>query len=438
MSSSESFLRQSGRLAVLLTAICWPALAQGSSAPTEALLPEWLDLGVEARSRIEFRSNIGYESDRDDTINWTRLRLNVGVAPTSWLRLRFQGQDARVGGVAPWRNPTNVDKFDVREAYVSLGKSDQTQLHVGRQELAYGDDRLIGRRNWHNVDPAWDAARLVLQRGDYRFDLFSMAFVEVEDDHFDPLIEGNRVHGFYGQIGSWIPGAQVEPYALYASRPRVDGVQDRGPDSGAYTAGFRIAGEAADWIEYDFELTGQRGHARGTELRGWASAESLSFGSNDWPLRTRLSMVHDFASGDDSREGGRQSTFDPLHHARHKHLGMVDAVGRRNIQALTLGWDGQVHSRLRLRVNHLDFWLASRFDGLYGINGSEAVAAPVSGAASAKIGSEWDVILRFATPLDGLSVEGGPGLFYPGGFLERQVGEFAKTKMIYLNLEYQL
>ena len=45
---------------------------------------------------------------------------------------------------------------------------------------------------------------------------------------------------------------------------------------------------------------------------------------------------------------------------------------------------------------------------------------------------------RFATPHDGLSVEGGPGLFYPGGFLERQVGEFAKTKMIYLNLEYQL
>jgi hypothetical protein len=92
MSSSESFLRQSGRLAVLLTAICWPALAQGSSAPTEALLPEWLDLGVEARSRIEFRSNIGYESDRDDTINWTRLRLNVGVAPTSWLRTRRAGR----------------------------------------------------------------------------------------------------------------------------------------------------------------------------------------------------------------------------------------------------------------------------------------------------------------------------------------------------------
>src|SRR5690606_29409346 len=136
--------------------------------------------------------------------------------------------------------------------------------------------------------PAWDAARLVLRRGDYRFDVFSMAFVEVEEDHFDRLIQGNRLHGFYGQIGSWIPGGQVEPYAFYASQPRVNGVQDRGRDSGAYTAGVRVAGNASEWIAYDFEFTGQRGHARGTQLRGWASAESLTFGSNDWPLRSRL------------------------------------------------------------------------------------------------------------------------------------------------------
>ena len=138
------------------------------------------------------------------------------------------------------------------------------------------------------------------------------------------------------------------------------------------------------------------------------------------------------------QDAKRQSTFDPLHHARHKHLGMVDAVGRRNIHALTIGWEGFLHPRWRLRVRRLDFWLASRFDGWYGINGREAVASPVSGAASGKIGSEWDVILRFATPIEGLSVEGGPGLFYPGGFLETQVGESAKTKMVYLSLEYQL
>jgi hypothetical protein len=117
---------------------------------------------------------------------------------------------------------------------------------------------------------------------------------------------------------------------------------------------------------------------------------------------------------------------------------MVDVVGRSNINALTLGWEGYLHPRWRLRVSHFDFWLASRYDGLYGINGREAVAAPADGAASSKIGSEWDLLLRFSTPIEGLSVEGGPGLFYPGGFLETQAGEFSKTKLVYLSLEFQL
>lgn len=437
MSFSENIFRRGICIAALLTAICWPATGQ-SVPPPNSHAPEWLKLGVEARSRTEFRSNIGYQSDRDDTINWTRLRLNVDVTPKSWLHFRFQGQDSRVSGVAPWRKRTNVDYFDVREAYVTLGRSDQSHLVVGRQELSYGDDRLIGRRNWQNIDPSWDVARLVLQRGNYRFDLLSMAFVEVEEKRFDRPIQGNRMHGFYGQIGSWIPEAQVEPYFLYASQPRFNGVQDRGPDSGAYTAGVRVAGKATYWVHYDFELTGQRGHARETQLRGWASAESVTFGTNDWLLRSRLRVLHDFASGNDSREAGRQSTFDPLHHARHRHLGIADVAGRRNLHALTLGWEAYLHPRWRLRVNHLDFWLASRYDGLYGTNGRESVGAPVGGAASRKVGSEWDVMLRFATPIEGFFVEGGPGLFYPGGFLDKQVGEFTKTKMVYLNLELQL
>ena len=73
-----------------------------------------------------------------------------------------------------------------------------------------------------------------------------------------------------------------------------------------------------------------------------------------------------------------------------------------------------------------------------GDGGRETVAAPAGGAASNKIGSEWDLILRFATPIEGLSIEGGPGLFNPGGFLKTQVGEFSKTKVACLSIELQL
>jgi hypothetical protein len=127
-----------------------------------------------------------------------------------------------------------------------------------------------------------------------------------------------------------------------------------------------------------------------------------------------------------------------LHHARHRHLGIVDVVGRRNIHAVTLGYEGFLHPRWRLRVNRLDFWLASRFDGLYGINGSQAVSAPADGSAGRSVGSEWDVILRFSTPIEGLTIEGAGGFFYPDKFLERQAGEYSRTKLFFLNIEMEM
>jgi hypothetical protein len=304
--------------------------------------------------------------------------------------------------------------------------------------LRYGADRLIGRRNWNDVDPGWDAARAVLRHGEDQVDVFSMAFVEAEEDHFDKPVQGPRLHGFYGRIRSWVPRGQVEPYVIYASQPRFNGIQDRGPDSGSYTAGVRFAGTANPWLDYDFELTGQRGHARQVELSGWASAASVRVGNDALPLRSRFLALHDYASGDDGRDAGRQTVFDPLHHARHAHLGIGDVVGRRNISAVTLGWEGYVRPEWRLRVNWLDFWLASRYDGLYGINGRVATAAPAEGAASRSVGSEWDVTLRVPTPLEGFTVEGGTALFYPHQFLKAAEGEFSRTKMVYLSLEFEL
>lgn len=437
MRHFQPFGRFLARLAVGLTLLSVLASAQSDPAPNKPVLPEWLDLGIDLRSRTELRTNFNSRDERDDLVDWTRLRLNVGVAPASWLKFTFQGQDSRLLRRASWRGPSE-NTFDVRQAYISIGRSDQSQVHVGRQELSYGDDRLIGRRNWSNVDPSWDAVRMVLRHGEDQVDIFSMAFVGTNRNGFDRPFRGNRLHGFYGRVASLIEGATIEPYVLYSSQPRVNGRQDGGPDAGAYTTGVRFAGAATPWVGFDLELTGQRGHARELELRGWASAASVKFGNDALPLKSRFHVLHDYASGGDSREDERRSTFDPLHHARHKHLGTVDMVGRQNVSAVTAGWDARLHDRLRVRINHLDFWLASRFDGLYAISGQLAFAAPKSGAASRRVGSEWDFRLTYTPPLNGVTLDGGVGFFVPGKFLKSTVAGESSRKLAYLAIIFRL
>jgi len=89
-------------------------------------------------------------------------------------------------------------------------------------------------------------------------------------------------------------------------------------------------------------------------------------------------------------------------------------------------------------VSHLDFWLASRYDGLYAISGRLEVPAPEEGASSRRVGSEWDVRLDYATPLPWLMLEGGGSLFFPGKFLKSNAAGNSNRKLAYLAITFRL
>jgi hypothetical protein len=117
-------------------------------------LPNWLNIGGELRTRLEGFSGGGFRHDNDDLYLLTRVRLNLGIKPASWLKFQFQGQDAQVF----WKNtspdgPPFEDTFDLRMAYAEFGDSEKKPvgLRVGRQELVFGEQRLIGHVSWLNT-----------------------------------------------------------------------------------------------------------------------------------------------------------------------------------------------------------------------------------------------------------------------------------------------
>lgn len=114
-------------------------------------LPRWLSFSGEIRLRGEGFTGAGSKSDRDDAYLLTRLRLTMKVQPTSWLKFVFQGQDAHVLGeslIAP--APPYQDTMDLRLGYIELGDMEKKKFsfRAGRQELAFGEERLLGNANW--------------------------------------------------------------------------------------------------------------------------------------------------------------------------------------------------------------------------------------------------------------------------------------------------
>src|SRR5262245_33497734 len=157
-------------------------------------LPEWLHLNGEYRSRFEGLGGLGFKPNTDDAFLLGRLRLNMRVSATSWMRFQVQAQDSQ----AMWRNakpdaPPYEDAFDLRQGYVEFGNSDNSAvtLKVGRQELFFGEMRLIGHLNWTNVARTFDATRLTIKHGKYKVDAFASSVVNAREARFDKSSGGN-------------------------------------------------------------------------------------------------------------------------------------------------------------------------------------------------------------------------------------------------------
>src|SRR5579862_8644427 len=134
----------------------------GAPARTETgwKLPAWLQLGGQIRGRFESPSGASMTNNSSDSYYLSRIRLDLGIRPTSWLRFFAKAQDARVAGYNTSPAPSTIyDPIDLRQAYAEVKHDGAVSVmaRVGRQELAFGGERLIGPADW-GMSRTFDAA----------------------------------------------------------------------------------------------------------------------------------------------------------------------------------------------------------------------------------------------------------------------------------------
>ena len=93
---------------------------------------------------------------------------------------------------APFR-----DQLDVRFAHVDVGNFEKSRFAFrgGRQELVFGDQRLVGHGNWLNTARSFDAVRGVFRHKKLRVDGFAASVVAIEMDDVNRSGFGNYFYG---------------------------------------------------------------------------------------------------------------------------------------------------------------------------------------------------------------------------------------------------
>src|SRR6185437_12904082 len=194
---------------------------------TALRLPDWVDLGLENRTRFEsydhpWRTSQADGNGRTDAQIPLRSRLRFGLGNGPF-RFLFEGQDARSFSdqdPGSFRNNTTVNAFDILQLFGSLtlkntlGSGLRIDFHFGRWTSDFGRRRLIARSNFRNASTAFDGFHWQISREKlWRLRVFVVEPVVRDEEQLD---EQNSKMFFWGTYfqSYHLPWFQIDAYYL--------------------------------------------------------------------------------------------------------------------------------------------------------------------------------------------------------------------------------
>jgi hypothetical protein len=457
-------------LVSLALAAIMPVLAQDKSAapvaasatPTPAtstgLLNDWLrgqsddfkawDLGGQIRLRYETKENMAVAGragavdfgasvvDNDNDYFLTRTKLHLGFSPVDWFTAFAEGRHSTAAGDERTPSPDR-DAIDLHQAFIALGtvKEFPVTAKIGRQELAYGDERLIGPSDWGNAGRVFDAAKIRFENSDVWVDAFVSQVVMVRDEHFNEANNYDYLSGLYASTRTLIPKQETQLYFLARNvqhgSPNVIGTGQPPLLTGAsprdiYTIGMRVKslpGQFHGW-DYEAEFAGQFGRFQATasspSLSQEAFAAHVAAGytwAKTWGA-PRAGLEYNYASGDDNPNDGTHGTFDNLFPTNHKFYGFMDFVSWQNIHDARLAASLKPLAKLTVTADYHAFWLADTHDYFYQVNGAPRSSGGygLNSNAGSFVGTELDLAATYAIK-PYASVQAGYGHFFTGDYV---------------------
>lgn len=382
-------------------------------------LPAWVRMGVEHRGRLEGFTGGGFDDDREDLYWLNRFRVTARFSMKPWLSAAVQVQDARIEGRnavtlgAPFR-----DQLDLRYAHVDAGNFEKSRLALrgGRQELTFGDQRLVGHANWLNTARSFDGVRGVFRHKTLRIDGFAASVVAIDMDDVNRSGFGNYFYGIDAPLAVLPNGSVLEPYEFVRRSNNLATEAGAPGDLTSSTSGVRSAGKLSARTDYNVEAAIQRGSLGSDTISAWAGHALLGRTIPAGSLTYRAFGEYNYASGDRTPGDGIRGTFDQLYPTAHDKYGLADQVGWKNIHHLRTGLEVRPHTKLALAGSYHSFWLASPKDALYSAAGAVISRIP-TGAADRHVGQELDLQATY-TPSPRIQLHGGYAHIFPGAFLK--------------------
>jgi len=396
------------------------------------------DLRERYQSFKNFNFNSAVHNDR-----WefdSRLYLKAKGDFGNGLGVYLQPQAVVIQNHTVAAGTQNFSQADLLQAYLQYDIGD-FGLRIGRQQLVYGDQRLLGNLGWKDVARTFDGVKGMYHGGAVKLDMFAVHpadIVAMTPKSAAPqgksLVtwEDRRLIGAYGTY-TVAPKSGVDAYYINWHHNQHAAV---GKGRNLNTFGTRVFGK---WNGFD--ATAEAAFQRGTwanNVSQRASAYAVKAGYTFDLWKTRLGVEYDFSPGDDKTNATTHKNFVFPFHTNHMHYGEMDFFSWANMKDIRLSMKTSPAKGLTLIGNvHVLSLDKSQGDWL-NVVGTGNIFAGAPGYMQTKAGTEIDLKLVYkVAAMKGLKLVGQYGVFNPGAAVsERNGGKADSAKFGYLIAQY--
>ncbi len=466
----------------------FPGYANERLRGSDPYMSEW-DIGVTVRARLEAKDGAGFTDsgqnwdfsanplfDNNNSYWLTKVMPRVAYAGKR-LAFTVEGRssysigDERFAAAGPGKGLAERDgPLDLHQAFLYLGnhKEFPVSVKVGRQELFYGDQRLLGHLRWNNNGRTFDTAKVRWQNSVFGVDVFAGGLVYNDHRNFNRSHIGKDT--FSGAYFNWptlAAKAVVETYLLARNvSADIAGVDFTGvaapfrlpAKQDLYTAGLRIRskpGAYGPW-DYGIELMHQFGNRATTapaaapaavraaaRLDQNANAAVLQGGYTwtDYAWQPRLGLLYSYASGDKNGTDAKSQTFQNLFATTHLHYGYMDFSSLQNLHDLRLVYAFKPAANLSFALEGHVQYLATSADFWYNVGG---VFRNAGGYATRghgnSLGRELDLVAGW-NPIPSTQIELGVSRYFRGRYIKESLSDNGGSKdgkYLYLQVSLNL
>jgi hypothetical protein len=365
-----------------------------------------VSVGGEFRMRQHTEHNLRGKplSGRDDDFLLYRTRLFANAKYGDWLRLYAEAIDAQSEHENLQPRNIEVNRADMLNLFADVRALDGDNADVwvrgGRQELLYGNQRLISPLDWSNTRRTFDGLKGMYKAEKLSADVFwtrNVPFSQhLPDDHnFD---NPNQSEEFMGAYATYKKDANQTLETFFLRLDEQDPVTQ---PSGTVVNGYDPNLFGARWyfINGDWLHEVEGGYQFGDYDRNQdiqAGYYVIGLGREMKCVKTKPTvwLYYDWASGDADPTDLDYGTFNQYFPLGHKYFGFMDIIARQNIQDINASSLFHLHEKITLLAWYHVFFLEEERDALYNAAGVPIYQDPTGGAGK-DIGQEIDLLLTY-------------------------------------------